>query len=158
MSNRLSEGDKAPAFSLPADGDRTISLADYSGKWLVLYFYPKDDTPGCTKEAIAFSADIEAFATEGAAIAGVSKDTPQKHDKFRDKHGLKVDLLSDESGEMLEAYGVWQEKKMYGKVYMGIARSTLLIDPEGTIRKIWPKVKVPGHAEDVLESLKALKG
>ena len=149
----LSTGDKAPDFSMPSDGGGTVSLSDFKGKHLVLYFYPKDDTPGCTKEAIGFTeskADFDAFNT---AILGVSKDTPAKHDKFIAKHNLKVGLGSDESGEMIESYGVWVEKNMYGKKYMGIERATYLIGPDGSILEIWRKVRVKEHVSAVLAAV-----
>ncbi|MFZ2469304.1 thioredoxin-dependent thiol peroxidase [Parvibaculum sedimenti] len=149
-------GRKAPAFSLPADDGSTISLSSLAGKKIVLYFYPKDDTPGCTVEAIAFSAQKAAFEAANAVVLGVSKDSVKAHCKFRDKHNLTVRLLSDETGEMLEAYGVWVEKSQYGRTYMGIARTTYLIDEKGVIAKIWPKVKVDGHADDVLAAVKSL--
>lgn len=151
----LKIGDKAPDFSLPTDGGGTFKLSkDGKGKKVVLYFYPKDDTPGCTKQAIGFSEIIGEFDKAGALVVGVSKDTPQKHDKFRDKHDLKVTLVSDEDGALCEAYGVWQEKKNYGKTYMGIVRSTFLIDEKGKIAQIWPKVRVAGHVEAVLDAVK----
>lgn len=153
MTNTLTLGKAAPDFSLPADGGETISLSSLKGKWVVLYFYPRDDTPGCTKEAIAFTDHIKAFDTHNAIILGVSKDTVAKHDKFKAKHDLKVTLLSDEEGAIIESYGVWVEKNMYGKKYMGIQRATILIDPEGNVAHIWPKVKVKEHAEDVLSVL-----
>jgi len=146
-------GDAAPDFSVPGAGGKTLSLSDYAGKWVVLYFYPKDDTPGCTTEAKDFTALADQFAARGAHVIGVSKDTVKKHDKFREKHDLTVELASDEAGEICEAYGVWVEKSMYGKTYMGIQRATFLIDPEAKISAIWPKVKVKGHAEDVLGKL-----
>ncbi|SLN17580.1 thioredoxin-dependent thiol peroxidase [Roseisalinus antarcticus] len=152
----LEPGDAAPDFSLPRDGGGTAALADFAGQAVVLYFYPRDDTSGCTKEAIAFTDHLEAFAAAGAVVLGVSKDSVSKHDKFRDKHGLKVALLSDEEGDVCERYGVWKEKNMYGKTYMGIERSTFLIGPDGKIAKAWHKVKVPGHAEAVLDAVKAL--
>ncbi|MEM8935157.1 MAG: thioredoxin-dependent thiol peroxidase [Pseudomonadota bacterium] len=152
----LEPGDPAPDFSLPMDNDETLSLSELSGQKVVLYFYPKDDTPGCTKEAIAFSADIAKFKRAGAVVIGVSRDTVAKHQKFIDKHGLKVRLGSDEAGDVTENYGVWKEKSMYGKKYMGIERSTFLIDGDGVISAIWRKVKVPGHAEAVLKEVKAL--
>lgn len=151
----LEEGMNAPDFSAAGAGGQTHTLGDYSGKWLVLYFYPKDDTPGCTTEAKDFTALAEQFSARGASILGVSKDTVAKHDKFIAKHDLKVDLISDETGEICEAYGVWVEKNMYGKTYMGIQRATFLIDPNGKIAKIWPKVRVKGHAEAVLEEIPA---
>ena len=152
----IEPGAKAPDFDLPRDGGGTLSLDDLSGKTVVLYFYPKDDTSGCTKEAIAFTELLPEFEAAGATVLGVSKDSVSKHDKFRDKHGLKVTLLSDDEGDVCERYGVWAEKSMYGKKYMGIERSTFLIDGTGTVREVWRKVKVPGHAEAVLEAAKAL--
>jgi peroxiredoxin Q/BCP len=149
-------GDKAPDFLLPADDGSTISLAGLTGKKVVLYFYPKDDTPGCTIEAIAFSAQKAAFEAAGAVVLGVSKDSVADHCKFRDKHNLTVRLISDETGEMLRAYGVWVEKNLYGRTYMGIDRTTFLIDGSGVIRKVWSKVKVEGHADDVLAAVKDL--
>ena len=153
----LETGDKAPAFSLPTEDGGKVSLKDYKGRMLVLYFYPRDDTPGCTKEAIGFSEHLEEFAAAGADILGVSKDTPAKHAKFREKHDLTVPLGSDEDGKMLEAYGAWVEKKNYGRTYMGIERSTFLIDGKGIIRQIWRKVRVPGHVEKVLEAVQSLE-
>lgn len=148
-------GDKAPDFDLPTDGGGRARLADYAGKTLVLYFYPKDDTPGCTTEAQAFEAARDAFAKAGAAIVGVSKDTPRKHDRFKEKYGLGFTLASDEGGEMLERYGVWIEKTLYGRQYMGIDRATFLVGPDGVIRRIWRKVKVAGHAAEVLAAIGA---
>lgn len=153
MSNQPEVGKKAPKFNLPTNGGGDVALTDFTGKHLVLYFYPKDDTPGCTKEAIAFSEHISAFKKAGAEIVGVSKDTVAKHDKFIAKHDLAVTLASDEDGKVCEAYGVWVEKNMYGKKYMGIQRATFLIGPDGKIEKVWPKVKVAGHAEDVLSAI-----
>jgi peroxiredoxin Q/BCP len=150
------EGKKAPAFSLPADDGSTVSLKGLAGKKVVLYFYPKDDTPGCTTEGIAFSALKKKFDAAGTVVIGVSKDSVEKHCKFRDKHNLTVRLLSDEDGKMLEAYGVWAEKSLYGRKFMGINRTTLLIDEKGVVRKVWPKVKVNGHAEDVLAAAKEI--
>lgn len=149
----LDIGDAAPDFSLPTDTGETLTLKDFKGRKLVLYFYPKDDTPGCTKQAIGFSADREAFDAAGAAILGVSRDTAEKHGKFRAKHDLSIDLGADTEGAVTEAYGVWVEKKMYGKTYMGIERSTFLIDEKGKIAAIWRKVKVPGHIEAVLAAV-----
>ncbi len=149
-------GDKAPAFSMETEGGDKIALKDFKGKKLVLYFYPKDDTPGCTKEAIAFSADIAKFRRAGAAVVGVSRDTAAKHKKFKDKHDLKVVLGADEDGKTTESYGVWVKKSMYGREYMGIERSTFLIDEKGVIREVWRKVRVNGHADDVLAAVKAL--
>jgi peroxiredoxin Q/BCP len=156
MGRELTTGAKAPAFTLQRDGGTTVSLKDFKGRNLVLYFYPKADTPGCTKEAIAFSGLRTAFAKAGAEILGVSADSVQAQDKFKSKHKLKIALASDETKEMLEAYGAWGEKSMYGRKYMGIIRKTFLIDGEGRIVRIWPKVSVPGHAEEVLEAAKAL--
>ena len=153
MSNQPQIGKKAPAFKMPTNGGGHVALTDFKEKHLVLYFYPKDDTPGCTKEAIAFSEHIKAFKKAGAEIVGVSKDTVAKHDKFVNKHDLKVVLASDEDGKVCEKYGVWVEKSMYGRKYMGIQRATFLIGPQGKIKKIWPKVKVAGHAEDVLNAI-----
>ena len=146
---------RPPTFKLPASGGQTISLGDFAGKQVVLYLYPRDDTPGCTKEAIGFTEQLDAFAAGNAVILGLSKDTPAKHDKFISKHELKVALLSDESGSVIEAYGSWVEKNMYGKKSMGIERSTFLIGPDGALRKIWRKVKVPGHVEEVLEAVRS---
>lgn len=153
----LVEGTKAPAFDLPADGGGRVKTKDFAGKALVLYFYPKDDTAGCTKEAIDFSAAEKQFAKAGAVIVGVSKDTVAAHDKFKAKHKLKVALGSDEDGKTVEAYGVWVEKSMYGRKYMGIERATFLIDGKGVIRRVWRKVKVPGHIDEVLAAVKALR-
>ncbi|MCC5981371.1 MAG: thioredoxin-dependent thiol peroxidase [Oceanicaulis sp.] len=151
----LNPGDKAPDFSMPTDSSGTVTLSDFKGKSVVLYFYPKDDTPGCTKEAIGFSGKIDEFEAAGAVVIGVSKDTAAKHGKFRTKHDLKVILASDAEGDVCERYGVWKEKSMYGRTFMGIERATFLIGPDGKIKKVWPKVKVAGHAEDVLEAVKA---
>ncbi|MEM9063476.1 MAG: peroxiredoxin [Pseudomonadota bacterium] len=149
-------GKPLPDFSLPADGGRTIALSDLKGKAVVLYLYPRDDTPGCTKEAIAFTEQLDEFDAAGAVVLGLSKDTVAKHDKFVAKHDLKVTLLSDEDGSVIEKLGSWVEKKMYGKTSMGIERSTFLIDREGVLREVWRKVKVPGHADAVLEAVRAL--
>jgi len=149
----LSTGDKAPDFSMPSDGGGTVSLSDFKGKHLVLYFYPKDDTPGCTREAIGFTESKADFDALNTAILGVSKDTPAKHDKFIAKHNLKVGLGSDESGEMIKSYGVWVEKNMYGKKYMGIERATYLIGPDGNILEIWRKVRVKEHVSAVLAAV-----
>jgi len=156
VMSEVTEGSKAPDFTLPADGGRDVSLSDFKGKSVVLYFYPKDDTPGCTKEAIGFSEAADAFDAAGAVIIGASKDTVAKHDKFRDKHDLKVILVSDADGDVTERYGAWVEKKMYGKTYMGIERCTFLIGPDGVVRQVWRKVKVPGHVDAVLEAVKSL--
>ncbi|MCF8470175.1 MAG: thioredoxin-dependent thiol peroxidase [Parvibaculum sp.] len=149
-------GKKAPAFSLSADDGTTVSLRALAGKKAVLYFYPKDNTPGCTTEAIAFSALQKKFDAAGAVVIGVSKDTIDRHRKFRDKHKLTVRLLSDEDGKMLEACGVWAEKSLYGRKFMGIVRTTFLIDEKGVVRRVWPKVKVKDHAEEVLAAVKDL--
>jgi len=152
----VSEGDVAPGFELPRDGGGTVSLEEFKGNPVVVYFYPKDDTSGCTKEAVNFSALAKEFAAAGAQIIGVSPDPVKSHDKFKAKHDLSVMLASDEEKQAIEAYGVWAEKKMYGKTYMGVERSTFLIDKDGKIAKTWRKVKVPGHADAVLEAVKAL--
>lgn len=152
----LTVGSKAPDFSLPRDGGGTVSLSDFAGKPLVLYFYPKDDTSGCTIEATDFSSLKDQFAAAGAAIIGMSPDSAKSHDKFVKKHNLSITLAADEEKTALEAYGVWAEKSMYGKKYMGVERTTFLIDADGKIAKIWPKVKVPGHAEEVLAAVRAL--
>lgn len=152
----LQAGDKAPAFDLPTDTGR-VSLASLKGKKIVLYFYPKDDTSGCTSEALQFSSEVEEFAKLGAVIVGVSKDSAASHAKFRLKHDLTVELAADTTGEIVETYGAWVEKSMYGRKYMGIDRSTFLIDAEGVIREVWHKVKVPGHIKAVLTAARALK-
>ncbi len=156
MAKQLEPGDKAPAFTLTTDDDDKVALKDLKGKKVVLYFYPKDDTPGCTKEAIAFSTDLAKFRRAGAEVIGVSRDTVAKHQKFKEKHDLKVTLGADDKGVVTENYGVWVEKSMYGRKFMGIERSTFLIDEKGKIRQIWRKVKVAGHADEVLEAVKAL--
>lgn len=156
MTDRVEAGDVAPAFAMPTDGGGSTTLADLKGTAVVLYFYPRDDTPGCTKEAIAFTGLIGAFRAAGATVIGVSKDTVAKHDKFKTKYELDVVLGADEDGSVCEAYGVWVEKNMYGKKSMGIERSTFLIDKAGKLAQVWRKVKVPGHAEEVLEAVKAL--
>ena len=152
----LTEGAKAPAFKLPRDGGQTVSLSDFKGKKLVLFFYPKADTPGCTRESIEFSKLRAGFAKAGTEVLGISADPVKAQDAFKKKHKLTVGLLSDEQHEMLEAYGVWGKKSMYGKTFMGIVRTTVLIGPDGKIARIWPKVKVDGHAEEVLAAAKAL--
>ena len=148
----LKPGDIAPAFDMPTDDGR-VSLAGLKGKNVVLYFYPKDDTPGCTTEAQAFTALADDFARAGAVVVGVSRDTAAKHGKFRKKYGLNVLLGADEDGSVTEAYGVWVEKTLYGRHYMGIERATFLIGPDGVISQVWRKVKVAGHAESVLAAL-----
>ena len=150
MSETLVVGQPAPAFSIPKDGGGAVSLAALKGRKVVLYFYPKDDTSGCTKEAMEFNALRGAFAEAGAEIVGVSADSVASHDKFKKKYDLAFTLGSDESKAMLEAYGVWVQKSMYGKSYMGIERTTVLVDAAGKIARVWSKVKVPGHAEEVL--------
>lgn len=154
----LDVGDKAPDFTLARDGGGRVALRDFKGSKLVLYFYPKDDTSGCTKEAIAFSRMAKAFDKAGASVVGISKDSVEAHDKFVAKHGLKVALGSDPEGAACAAYGVWTKKRMYGRTFMGIERSTFLIDAQGRIARIWRKVKVPGHAEEVLEAAQGLEG
>lgn len=151
-------GDPAPDFTLPRDGGGTIALSEFRGRPVVLYFYPKDNTSGCTKEAEAFRDAYEAFRAEGAEVVGISRDSVRSHDKFKDKLGLPFPLASDEEGKVCEAYGVWKEKSMYGRKYMGIERSTFLVGPDGRIRGAWRKVKVTGHAEDVLKAVEALNG
>lgn len=152
----LTAGDMAPDFSLPRNGGGTVSLSDFAGKPVILYFYPKDDTSGCTTEAVDFSGLKEEFAKLGATVIGVSPDSVKSHDKFAAKHNLSVVLAADEEHQALEAYGVWKEKSMYGKTYMGVERSTFLIDKSGKIAEVWRKVKVPGHAEAVLKATQAL--
>ena len=148
----LSKGDMAPDFTLPRDGGDSVTLSALRPGKVVVYFYPKDDTPGCTKQAIGFTEHLDAFKAAGCEIVGISKDTAAKHDKFAAKHGLGVILASDAEAETCEAYGVWKEKSMYGKTYMGIERSTFLIGGDGTVLEAWHKVKVPGHVEAVLKA------
>jgi peroxiredoxin Q/BCP len=152
----LSPGQDAPQFELPRDGGGTLTLSALRGKAVVLYFYPKDDTSGCTAEAIDFSAFKPDFEKAGAVVIGMSPDSAKKHDKFKAKHSLSVDLVADEERKAIEAYGVWAEKSMYGRKYMGVERTTFLIDRDGKIARVWPKVKVPGHAAEVLEAVRAL--
>ncbi len=154
--SELTIGESAPDFELDGDGGSKITLSALRGSPVVIYFYPKDDTPGCTKEAIAFSALDQEFAKLGARIIGISPDTVAKHDKFKAKHNLTVSLAADPEKTACEAYGVWVEKSMYGKKYMGVERSTFLVDSEGKLAQIWRKVKVAGHAEAVLDAVKAL--
>jgi peroxiredoxin Q/BCP len=149
-------GDKAPNFTAATDSGGEVSLKDFAGRKVVLYFYPKDDTPGCTKEACGFRDALPDFTGADAVILGVSKDSPAKHDKFKAKYELPFTLVSDEDGKICEAYGTWVEKSMYGRKYMGIDRATFLIDEKGQIREIWRKVKVPGHVEKVLAAAAAL--
>ena len=149
-------GTPAPDFTLPRDGGEMLSLSALRPKAVVLYFYPKDDTSGCTREAVDFTALGAEFAAAGAMVVGVSKDSAAKHDKFVAKHALGVALVSDEDSDLCERYGVWVEKSMYGKSYMGIERASFLMDGAGVVRAIWRKVKVPGHAAEVLDAVKAL--
>lgn len=156
MAKELRIGERAPDFTLPGDGDKDVALKDYRGKIVVLYFYPKDDTSGCTKEAIGFSENLRAFAKLGASVIGCSKDSVTSHDKFKKKHGLAIRLAADTELKTATAYGVWIEKSLYGRKYMGIDRATFLIDGRGVLRQIWRKVKVPGHVEAVLGAVKTL--
>lgn len=156
MSHSPKPGEPAPDFTLPADGGQTVSLAKLRGKKVVLYFYPKDDTSGCTKEALAFQALLPAFQAAGTIVIGLSPDSMASHDKFKRKHGLEFTLASDEEKNILEQYGVWVEKSMYGKKYMGVERTTVLINTIGQIERVWSKVKVDGHAEEVLAAARAL--
>jgi peroxiredoxin Q/BCP len=153
----LNIGDKAPEFTLPDQDSAPQSLSDYAGEWVLIYFYPKDMTPGCTKEACALRDNYDAFKKINATIFGVSADSPARHQKFIEKENLPFSLLSDEKKEMLESYNVWAEKNMYGRKYMGILRHSYLINPEGSIAKIYKKVKPPEHAEEVLRDLEALR-
>jgi peroxiredoxin Q/BCP len=155
-ATELSVGDRAPEFELPRDGGKTVKLADYAGKLVVLYFYPQDDTTGCTKEAIDFSQLKPEFEKAGAVVIGVSPDSAKKHDKFKTKHGLTVDLAADEEREVINAYNLWVEKQMYGRSYMGVERATFLIGRDGRIAAIWRKVRVKGHAEAVLQAVREL--
>ncbi|MBK1634554.1 peroxiredoxin [Rhodovulum adriaticum] len=152
----IDTGQTAPDFTLPQDAGEDVTLSALRPAPVVLYFYPKDDTPGCTKEAIAFSGLLQEFTAAGAQVFGISRDSVAKHGKFRCKHDLSVPLLSDEDGTVCENYGTWVEKKMYGKTFMGIERTTVLVDGAGQIARVWRKVKVPGHAEEVLEAVRAL--
>ncbi|WP_103333552.1 thioredoxin-dependent thiol peroxidase [Pseudotabrizicola formosa] len=157
MSDQIPEtGTIAPDFTLPRDGGETVTLSAFRPGKVVLYFYPKDDTPGCTLEAQDFTARAAEFATAGTTVIGISKDSVKAHDKFCKKHGLQIILASDEAGQTCEDYGVWTEKSMYGKTYMGITRATFLIDGAGKIAQVWPKVSVKGHADEVLAAAKAL--
>lgn len=152
----IEQGMKAPDFKLPGAGGKTLSLADLAGQWVVVYFYPRDNTPGCTTEAQDFSELYDAFTAKNAKIIGISRDSVKKHDNFREKQGLKVDLASDEDGSVCEAYGVWVEKTLYGKTSMGIQRATFLIDPQAVVSRVWPRVRVAGHASEVLQVLEEL--
>ena len=155
-TSTLKEGSKAPPFDLPADDGGTVSLSDFKGRKLVLFFYPRADTPGCTRESIEFSKLRAGFAKAGTDVLGISADPVKAQEAFKKKHKLTVGLLSDEKHKMLEAYGAWGKKSMYGKTFLGIIRSTVLIGPDGKIARIWPKVRVDGHAEEVLAAAKAL--
>ena len=152
----LNEGDHLPSFDLPTDSDGRVATGDLAGQAAVIYFYPKDDTPGCTTEAQGFRDHLAAFSAAGVRVIGVSKDTAAKHDKFKAKHDLPFTLISDADGDICESFGVWVEKSMYGKKYMGIERATFLVAGDGTIAKIWRKVKVKGHVEEVLAAAEAL--
>lgn len=152
----IETGENAPDFSLPSDNSGEITLSALQGQAVVLFFYPKDNTPGCTREACEFSSDKAAFEAAGAQVFGLSKDSLKKHENFRNKHDLTVPLLSDADSDTCEKYGVWKEKKMYGKTFWGIERATVLIAADGTIARIWRKVKVPGHVEEVLAAVKEL--
>ena len=152
----LTEGQKAPSFRLPRDGGEVVTLADYAGQKLVLFFYPRADTPGCTREAIDFTRLAGAFAAAGTAVLGISADPLKAQEKFRDKHNLGVPLISDERHQMLEAYGAWGEKSMYGKSFLGILRTTVLVGADGKVAKIWRNVRVDGHADAVLEEARSL--
>ena len=158
MTAALQSGDKAPDFALPSDEGGDIRLEELAGRTVVLYFYPKDDTSGCTSEALAFTAAQDQFDALGAVVIGVSKDGARSHAKFRQKHGLSVRLGADVEGDVVQRYGVWVEKSMYGRKYMGIERATFLIDGAGVIRHVWRKVSVPGHADAVLVAARALTG
>lgn len=153
---QLKVGDLAPGFSLPDANERPVTLSDLKGKWVVLYFYPKDNTSGCTAEAIDFTARLKEFEKRNAVVLGVSPDSCKSHQSFTRKHDLKVNLLSDTEKKVLSDYGVWQKKSMYGREYMGVVRSTYLIDPNGKIAEIWGNVKVQGHAEEVLRKISEL--
>jgi thioredoxin-dependent peroxiredoxin len=156
MTKPLEVGEKAPAFTLPGDGGGNVSLADFKGRNLVVYFYPRADTPGCTREAIDFSGLRASFKKADTDVLGVSADPVKAQEAFKKKHDLAIPLLSDETHKMLQAYGVWGKKSMYGKTFMGILRVTYLIGADGRIARIWPKVKVDGHAAEVLEAARAL--
>ncbi|MDP2600728.1 MAG: thioredoxin-dependent thiol peroxidase [Deltaproteobacteria bacterium] len=153
-SKEIAEGNAAPNFSLPANNGEQVSLAGLKGKWVVLYFYPKDDTPGCTKEACSFRDTKSEFTKKNAVVLGVSKDSADSHEKFISKYNLNFLLLADTTGEVIEKYGAFKKKSMFGKTFLGIQRSTFLISPEGKIAKIWRNVKVDGHEGEVLEKIK----
>lgn len=152
----VEEGRKAPDFTAMTDGDKKLKLSDLRGRPVVLYFYPKDDTSGCTAEACGFRDALPDFSKVKAHVIGVSRDSVEKHDKFKKKYGLNFPLVSDEDGKICEKYGTWVQKSLYGRKYMGIDRSTFLIDKTGAVAKVWRKVKVPGHVDEVLQALKAL--
>jgi thioredoxin-dependent peroxiredoxin len=152
----LAEGRKAPAFRLPRDGGDVVTLSDYAGQKIVLFFYPRADTPGCTREAIDFTRLADAFAAAGTAVLGISADPLKAQEKFRDKHSLGVPLISDETHEMLEAYGAWGEKSMYGKSFLGILRTTVLVGADGKVARVWRNVRVDGHADEVLAAARSL--
>lgn len=149
-------GDKAPAFRLSDDSGKTRTLKDFAGSILVLFFYPKDDTPGCTQESCDFRDNLNRLTSSGASVVGVSADSVEKHRKFKLKHGLNFPLLSDPEHAALEAYGVWREKSLYGRKFMGIVRSTFVIDGKGIVQAVWPKVSVTGHVDEVLDAVRAL--
>ncbi len=152
----LKENDKAPQFTVPDQNGNNISLSDYKGKWIVLYFYPKDMTPGCTTEACNFRDEYSLFTQKDIAVLGVSKDSSVRHKKFEQKYSLPFSLLSDENGSICEDFGVWQKKSLYGKIFNGIVRSTFIINPDGIIAKVYPKVKVKEHVTEILADLKQL--
>lgn len=156
MAKQLKLGDPAPPFDLPTAGGGRVSLASLKGKPVVLYFYPKDDTPGCTQEALNFTEKAKQFTAAKATVIGVSRDSVTKHERFAAKHGLNVTLAADEDGLACEAYGVWGEKKLYGRAYMGVERATFLINAKGKIARVWRKVRVPGHVEEVLAAVQSL--
>ncbi len=157
MAKEIVHGKAAPGFVLPNQDGETVKLADYAGKWLVLYFYPKDDTPGCTIEACDFTAGLKAFEKLDAVVVGCSPDAPERHKKFIAKYKLKIDLLSDPDRVALKAYNAWGKKNMYGREVEGVIRSTVIIDPEGNVAHHWPKVSAKGHADEVQEVLRDLK-
>lgn len=152
----LDVGDSVPPFRLPASSGKEVALTDYKGKKIILYFYPKDDTPGCTAEACAFRDNLKNYEDVNAVIIGVSKDPLKSHDKFIEKYSLPFELISDEEGKLLDAFGVWKERSMYGRTFMGVERSTFLIDEEGKIAKVWRKVSVPNHVDEVLKEAQSL--
>jgi thioredoxin-dependent peroxiredoxin len=155
MADGLTVGEQAPDFTLPTDGGGTITLSSLRGGKVVVFFYPKDDTSGCTREALDFTAEAAAFAAAGATVIGVSRDSVRSHDAFKAKHGLAVTLASDVDGAVCQAFGVWVEKSLYGRRYMGVDRTTFLIGPDGRISQVWRKVKVPGHVDAVLKALRS---